>query len=279
MALPTDRPEWVEIDPLGNTRRTFGCVGGLGTRFHDLIVRPDSSYWLMCDETRVIDLSAVGGLPNAYVTGTAIQHISSNRELLFDWSAFDHLGLADGDPRDRVGVVVNWTHGNSIDIAPDGSLLASFRNLGEITKIDTLTGRVVWRLGGRGNQFSVVENPGAGFAGQHSVRTGGLGEILLMDNVGDPAGSRAEQYVIDERGKNVRLVGVYGSAPAVRTDIGGSVQRLATGHTLVSFGTAGRVEEYDAAGRVVWRIEGDAGYIFRAQRIPSLYAPGIGAAR
>jgi len=61
--------------------------------------------------------------------------------------------------------------------------------------------------------------------------------------------------------------------------IGGSVQSLPGGHTLVSFGTAGRVEEYDAAGRVVWRFEGNAGYVFRAQRIRSLYSPGVGLTR
>ena len=66
--------------------------------------------------------------------------------------------------------------------------------------------------------------------------------------------------------------------PRAFTEIGGSVQRLPNGHTLVSFGTAGRVVEYDGAN-VVWRIEGDAGYIFRAQRIPSLYSPGVGATR
>ena len=63
------------------------------------------------------------------------------------------------------------------------------------------------------------------------------------------------------------------------TMIGGSVQSLPGGHTLVSFGTAGRVEEYDAAGRVVWRFEGNAGYVFRAQRIRSLYSPGVGLTR
>ena len=50
-------------------------------------------------------------------------------------------------------------------------------------------------------------------------------------------------------------------------------------HTLVSYGNGGRVEEYNATGRVVWRIEGKPGYIFRAQRIRSLYYPGVGTAR
>jgi hypothetical protein len=41
---------------------------------------------------------------------------------------------------------------------------------------------------------------------------------------------------------------------------------------LVSFGSGARVEEYDASGTVVWRIE-HPGYVFRAQRILSLYHP------
>jgi hypothetical protein len=65
----------------------------------------------------------------------------------------------------------------------------------------------------------------------------------------------------------------------VRTEIGGSVQPLDDGRTLVSFGTAGRVEEYDAADRVLWHIEGNPGYVFRAQRIRSLYDPGLGDPR
>jgi hypothetical protein len=70
-------------------------------------------------------------------------------------------------------------------------------------------------------------------------------------------------------------LGVLGLRATV-TQIGGSVQDLPNGRTLVSFGTAGRVEEYDATGRVTWRISGSAGYIFRAQRIRSLYAPRVG---
>ena len=51
------------------------------------------------------------------------------------------------------------------------------------------------------------------------------------------------------------------------------------GRTLVSFGTAGRVEEYDATGNVVWRIEASPGCVFRAQRMKSLYQPGVGLPR
>jgi hypothetical protein len=103
--------------------------------------------------------------------------------------------------------------------------------------------------------------------------------MILLDNVGTPDESRAETYTIDEAARTARLVRAYSATPVVVTQIGGSVQSLAGERTLVSFGTAGRVEEYDTAGRVAWRIEGNAGYVFRAQRIKSLYTPGVGTAR
>jgi hypothetical protein len=45
---------------------------------------------------------------------------------------------------------------------------------------------------------------------------------------------------------------------------------------LVAYGNGNRVQEYDAAGNVVWEIHGNPGYVFRAQRIVSLYRPGAG---
>jgi hypothetical protein len=47
----------------------------------------------------------------------------------------------------------------------------------------------------------------------------------------------------------------------------------------VSFGNGNAVQEYDALGNGVWRIVGNSGYIFRAQRIRSLYRPGVGDPR
>jgi hypothetical protein len=217
---------------------------GRPSELPDLIALPDGTFSLLCDEARWMDLSRVGGLDGAVVTGTVVQRVSGQGALLFEWSPFDHFAITDGDPRDRTGPNVNWTHGNALDIASDGNLIVSFRNLGEITKIDTRTGTV-----------------------------------MLLDNLGDTSASRAKRYEIDERRMTARLVRSYAADPAAVTEIGGSVQDLPGGKTLVSFGTAGRAEEYDASGRVVWRILGNAGYVFRAQRIRSLYAPGVGLTR
>src|SRR5687768_17363560 len=274
-----DIEPWLELDALGNVVRTLVCANGLQSRLHDMILEPDGSAWLMCDETRTMDLTAHSGVANARVTGTQIQHISASGALLFAWSPFDHFHITDLDPAERTGASVNWTHGNAIDRDADGNLILSSRNLGEITKIDATTGSVIWRLGGRRNQFTFLDAAIPAFAHQHSARVLAQGELLLLDNLGDRNESRAERYVIDEPARVARLVHSHGAVPGVMTEIGGSVQRNVGGRTLVSFGTAGRVEEYDPTDQVVWRIEGHAGYVFRALRIRSLYAPGMGTAR
>lgn len=270
---------WVEVDVLGNVTRSFGCARGLTPRFHDLLEERDGSYWMLCDETRTMDLTAHGGVVGARVTGTAVQHISADGTLLFDWSAFDHLSITDLAPGERTGATVNWTHGNALDLDVDGNLIVSFRSLDEIAKIDVATGNILWRLGGRANQFTFVGGDAPAFAHQHGARLLDASTLLLLDNLGNPTESRAERYVIDQRARTARLVQSHGSSPGVVTEIGGSVQGLAGSRTLVSFGTAGRIEEYDASDRLIWRIDGNPGYVFRAQWIRSLYAPGVGSPR
>ena len=270
--------DWVEIDAYGDPTRTLGCASGLRPRLHDLIAQPDDGYWILCDETRTMDLTALGGVAAARVTGTVVQHIGSAGQLLFQWSPFDHFEITDVDPAGLTGAAVNWTHGNSLDLDANGNLIVSFRNLNEVTGIDTRTGDVLWRFGGRRNQFALSGGPSS-FQQQHSARTLGSGRILLLDNLGDPVESRAELWSIDPTSMSAMLLQSHGSTPPVRTLIGGSVQGLPNGRALVSFGTVGRVEEYDAAGNVVWRIESGAGYVFRATRIRSLYHPEEGLTR
>ena len=278
-ATPTAPAPWVELDRLGALTRTLDCARGLVSRFHDLIASADGSYWLMCDETRVMDLSQRGGVAQAQVQGTVIQHLSASGELLFEWSPFDHFQIEDLDPVDRAASVVNWTHGNALDLDADGNLLASFRSLSEVTKIDTRTGAVRWRMGGRANQFTFEGTAMPAWFRQHGVRSGGAGRLVLLDNLGQPAGSRAERYEYDEAGRTVRQAGSYGEQAGVTALVGGTTQQLPGGRVLVAFGNGGAVEEYDATGAVVWRIEGAAGYVFRAERIRSLYRPGVGDPR
>ncbi len=273
-----DAEPWAELDPAGDITATFGCANGLVSRFHDAIGDGAGGHWLMCDEIRTMDLSAIGGQAAARVTGTVIQHVDATGAAPFQWNAFDHFALTDLPAADRAGAAVNFTHGNAIALDTDGNLLASFRSLSEITKISTTTGAILWRLGGLANQFTFAGTGDPPFVGQHGLRFTATG-LLLLDNRGEPGASRVERYSVDATTRTATLVESFSSLPPAVGLLGGSVQQLSNGHVLASLGNGQKVEEYDAAGNVVWRLSGGTGYIFRAQRIASLYAPGIGTPR
>lgn len=268
-----DPAPWVEFDVLGNELRRLGCAGGLRSRFHELLTQADGSWWILCDETRVMDLSTLGGHPAAEVTGTVIQQVDQSGALRFQWSAFDHFALTDLDSASRAGPAVNWTHGNALAFDTDGGLLVSFRSLNEITKIDPVTGAVRWRLGGLANQFQIV-GAGTPFVGQHGVRVAPGGELVFLDNRGVAGDSRTVRYALDGTALTATELAAYHGTPPVTALLGGSTQPMANGHTLTAYGNGNRVQEYDEAGAVAWEIYGNAGYVFRAQRIGSLYRPG-----
>ncbi len=273
VAAPDQPSPWVEIDVLGRVTRTLDCADGLRPRFHDIIVEKNGSYWVLCDEVRTMDLSPIGGSPNARVTGTVIQHIDGAGTLLFSWSVFDHFDISTIPEEERAKADVNWTHGNALAIADFGgvyeTLFVSFRNLGEITLIHTGDGTLYEHLGGPRNDF-YSQDGAPSFAWQHGMRLDdGYNQLVLLDNRGNDYGARVERYALDYDYVWVAQVGSYGSV-AGPVALGGSTQPLAGERVLVSYGNVGRVEEYDGAGRVVWSLE-NPGYVFRATRIRSLY--------
>jgi hypothetical protein len=270
----TDDDPFIEVDPAGFELRQLHCARDRPLRFHDLLTLADGSYWIMCDESRTMDLTSLGGQANVNVTGTTIQHVDAAGTLLFEWSPFDHFEITDAEPEVYQALEVNWTHGNSFDFDTDGNILLSFRSLNEITKIDVNTGAVIWRMGGVRNEFTFEGSPDPGFSRQHNVRVVGPGRFILLDNVGlGIAQSRYERYAVNAETRTASLEQSYASTPPVLTLIGGSVQAVGADQYLVSFGTEGKVELFDAAGAKLWGIDGDPGYVFRAQRIRSLYAP------
>ncbi|UCF20660.1 MAG: aryl-sulfate sulfotransferase, partial [Gemmatimonadota bacterium] len=264
------------LDVLGREIGTLECVEFL-IRFHDFLVLEGGDYWALCDEERVFDLTEFGGLSDAVVTGTVVQHISATGALLFEWKVLDHFDITDIPVSQLTGRQVNFSHGNGIDLTEDGDLILSFRSLNEITKVDTETGQVVWRFGGLRNQFTFVGDPKGSFQRQHGVRVAGPGIIQFLDNSETPP-SRLVRFRLDEDALTATLIFAFADAPDILTPVGGSTQYYrSNGHGLVSFGRAGRVVETDASGNRAWELTGiDGLYVFRAQRIPSLYFPGAG---
>lgn len=268
-------PVFTLYDEAGDSLAVLRCAGGRKTRFHDLLLQAGGDYWIMCDDTRTMDLSGLGGDPAAQVTATVVQHVAADGSLLFEWNSFDHFQITDLPASSRSSPNVNFTHGNSVEFDTDGNLLLSFRSLSEVTKIDVSTGAVLWRFGGLANQFTIVGDPKGTFERQHGMRSVGAGRIQFLDN-GLAAPSRMVRYDLDPATMTATMVWQFIDDPTTHTGVGGGTQVLSSG-ALVSFGRAGRVVETDPSGTRTWELTGiDGIYVFRAQRIGSLYSPGKG---
>ena len=249
---------------------SFQCGNGLTTDFHDLLVLPNGHALLMSYDTRIMDLSPFDpkGLPNAEVVGLAIQEIDRAKNVVFEWKSWDHFDVTDATGISLGARRVDYVHGNSLDLDRDGNIILSSRSLNEITKISRTTGDVIWRLGGKRNQFRFREK--SEFSRQHSARVVGEGRILLYDNGNfrTPPASRAVEYEIDESQMTVKQVWEHRHAPDVFGAFSGSVQRLPNGNTLIGWGsTTPTMTEVDSRGEVVHELTFDPGvFSYRAFR-------------
>ncbi|MER3523408.1 MAG: hypothetical protein C4326_04905 [Ignavibacteria bacterium] len=231
-------------------------------------------YALFGIEFRTMDLTRYGGLPDASVRGIVVEWNRGSRQL--HGNTFDHFRVDDAAPDILLTTAtVNPWHGNAIERDHDGNLLVSFRNMDEITKIDAASGAIIWRLGGRRNEFTIRGDPLGGFSHQHGIRRLPNSNILLFDNgnLHTLPQSRAVEYRLDEMQKIAELVWEYRASPPLYGFALGFAQRLANGNTLICFGTAQRIIEVDASGRKRWEVALDQPqrYAYRAFSVESLY--------
>jgi hypothetical protein len=260
-----------EMDENYNIVDTFYCGNGYSADIHELRVLNNRHAFLMAYDTQTVDMSHIvqGGNPNASVIGLIIQEIDENNNVVFQWRSWDHIPITDALHENLLAPVIDYVHGNALEIDNDSNILLSSRHLDEITKINRTTGDIIWRLGGLENQFTFV-NDTLGFNYQHAVRRISNGNITIFDNGNwhNPHFSRAVEYSIDEINKTATLVWEYRHNPSIFSGFMGYVQRLDNGNTLISWGGANpTVTEVTPDGTVVFEATYPAGvYTYRAYK-------------
>jgi len=220
---------------------SFFCGNGYTADLHELRLTSDGHAWLFSYDPEAVDMSKVvpGGFQWATVTGLIIQELDSNKNVVFQWRSWDHFQITDATHENLTAQEVDYVHGNALDFDADGNLILSCRHMDEITKIDRATGNLLWRWGGKHNQFTFV-NDTLGFSHQHAIRRIPNGDFTMFDNGNyhTPQFSRALEYQLDEQNHAATLVWQYVRNPAVYGEAMGYVQRLPDGNTLVSWGLA-----------------------------------------
>jgi len=252
---------------------SFQCGNGYSTDFHDLQLMPNGHALLMSFDSQVVDMShlVTGGDTAATVTGLIIQELDVSKQVIFQWRSWDHYEITDASHADFTQSFFTYVHGNALEFDLDGHILLSARNMDEITKINRQTGEIIWRLGGKRNQFEFINDPD-GFSFQHDIRRLSNGHITIFDNgvYHTLPYARAVEYELDEDFLKVKKVFEYRHDPEIRSRKLGNVQRLSNGNTLIGWGlNRTAVTEIRPDGTTVFELEfPEDVYSYRVFRFP-----------
>jgi hypothetical protein len=225
--------------------------------FHDFHILENGNYLLLGAELRLVDMDTVieGGHQDVTVMGTNIQIQDNAENLLFEWSAWDHLLITDSYVDLLSENFIDFAHTNALEMDTDTTLLMSHRNMNEITKIDIRTGDIIWRLGGKNNEFTYTETDTLGFAGQHDIRRLPDGTYQIFDNGWnhDPHFSCALRLDLDEENKIAHVIKRVRSQPDdIYGSIMGNAQHLPNGRTMIGWGSGNpNITEFDADGNKI----------------------------
>ena len=269
------------------------------TSFHHEVRRmPDGGLLTLGSTERI--LTDVQGPGPVDVIGDIIIVLDPNLQVVWAWDTFDHLDThrlatqnevcsgGGGCPPILLATQANdWTHGNSLQLTPDGSILYSARHQDWVMKIDygngQGTGNILWRLGKDGDFQFTSTDPYPWFSHQHDANIDDNGIVTVFDNgnlrnAADPtAPSRGQVIQLDEINHAATLkvnayLGDFSTAL-------GSAQSLSNGNYHFHLGyiltnNTARIVEVDPNGNLIYDMNlGEIEY--RSFRMQDLYTTPI----
>lgn len=169
-----------------------------------------------------------------------IAEIGPEGEVIKKWYAKEFLDF-DNDVICPLEGRHGWTHGNSLDVMPNGDILVSFRQINVVGIVDQSSGVLKWKWG-----------PGD-ISHQHDATHVGNGNVMIFDN-GSHRFGVSYSRVLEINPLSDTVVWEYrGSPPIAFYSFNlGSAQRLPNGNTLICEGAPGRLIEVTKMGEIVW---------------------------
>ncbi|TDD62440.1 hypothetical protein E1293_44090 [Actinomadura darangshiensis] len=244
---------------------------GVKSDLHEFVLTDRGTALVIAYPEVTADLRPIGGPRKGRVLDGRVQEIDIDTgKVLLDWSALDHLRIAETRtplPKKDDGAVFDPVHINSVQDDGD-ALLISARNTCALYSLDRGTGAVRWRLGGKRSDFTFGE--GAAFAWQHDARRRPDGAITLFDNHIDAVGdgpSRGLVLKVDETDRTVTRAAEY-SDGATYGQYMGNIQTLPDGNAVIGWGSTPKMTEFDAEGTPVLEITGVGDGSYRSYRSP-----------
>jgi hypothetical protein len=230
---------------------------GYRADLHDFRLTPQGTALVTAYAPIHCNLAAVGGSGDGAVVDGVMQEIDLRTGLvMFEWTSLDHVGLDESYERvsrSSVSSPFDYFHINSISLDPDGSVLISARNTWTVYELDTRTGHVLWRLGGKRSSFRM--GAGTATAWQHDPREIAEDEISIFDNGAAPAvrgQSRGIVVHLDREHLTATLVSQITHTPRLLAASQGNAQLLANGDWFMGWGQEPYFSELSSKGATLF---------------------------
>jgi Arylsulfotransferase (ASST) len=213
---------------------------------------------------------ADGDDPNSML-GDVVIEVSPQGKIVRRWLSWNEL-----DPKiDEICPLEHrreWTHANSIATSPKGDWLISFRSTSTLVQVNPRSGKIKWRF-----RDDMVRH-------QHDAKFTREGTITVFDNGVHRKGIEYSRAIeIDP--KTRKIIWEYADNPpfSLYTLMGGCVDRLPNGNTLITETAKGHFLEVTPDKKVVWeyinpffgvnpRLGGRINMVFRAHRYSAGHA-------
>lgn len=270
--------ELVILDQAYREIKRIRAPNGFRPDLHEFVITEGDRALLLTFPIVRADLRRVGGPRNGLVVDSVIQEVDIETGLVvFEWHSLGNVALAEtySRPDPAAGVPFDYAHANSVTLDADGDLLLSARNTWAVYKIDRVSGRIVWRLGGKRSDYKLGR--GARFAWQHDAQRRADGAITIFDNSASPPvrrHSRALALRLDDRAKRATVLSAYTHPRGLLAATQGNVQNLPGGGSFVGWGSQRWFNEFDERGRIVWNARVPLGFeSYRGYRLPWVGRP------
>jgi hypothetical protein len=215
--------------------------GVLPAEGHDFVLLDSGHYVAMSYVQRTVDLSLLNPAwsAQAQVMNAVVQEVDQGN-VVFEWDSANVPSLyADsvfGNAFTATGPS-DYLHLNSISVDPtDGNLVLSFRHTSSVVKLDSVTGKILWTLGGKEDDFGLTADQT--FAFQHDVEVQPDGTLTVFDNGYHAHGTRALSFTLDGTAHKVTAFHVLATKPTTEpaTDYMGSLTPLSGGRLFLGWG-------------------------------------------
>jgi arylsulfotransferase ASST len=231
---------------------------GLTADLHDFHLNANGTATMTVFDPIDCNISSLGGPAGGAVTDAIFQEVDLRTGLVRrEWHSLDHVGLSESYSY-PVTTSTKWPfdffHVNSVDQQSNGRTLISARNTWALYELNTVTGQVLMRIGGKRSNLKLAR--GANTAYQHDATVQPNGTITVFDNGAVPTvhpQSRALTLAINPATSTLSVQIQYEHQPkGLISGSQGNMQTLGNGDVFVGWGAQPYFSEFSPSGQLLY---------------------------